>query len=77
MSKFIPSHRENDWIKIFPCGHLSFVKNEDPYKEAFRLVNNYGQVTWQKASSIPDSCYLDKHGGFSPLFKSLQYIDYY
>lgn len=75
--KFIPDNADNHWIKIFPCGHLSFVRNIMPYTEAFRLINGKGKVTWEKAFTTPESHFLDEHGGFAPLFKSQDLIGYY
>lgn len=74
---FIPNNEHNQWIKIFPCGHLSFIRNIAPYKRAYQLVNGKGLVTWEQAFTTPQNHYFDEHGGFSPLFKSDKFIDKY
>lgn len=74
---FIPNNESNKWLKIFPCGHLSFIRNTEPYNKAFELVNGKGLVTWEEAFTTPQSHYFDEHGGFSPLFKSDELINFY
>lgn len=80
--KFVPSNLDNHFIKIFPCGHLSFIRNEAPYDQAFRLVNQVAGTpcrnnmksrtvaTWQQCFSSGQSHYYDEEGGLEPWFEA-------
>lgn len=80
--KFIPQNDDSHLIKIFPCGHLCFIRNVQPYKEIFRLVdqvvgtqcmnNMAGKevVSWKQCFSSSSSYYYDEEGGLEPLFSA-------
>lgn len=84
IEKFIPSNEENRLVKIFPCGHLCFIRNEAPWIKVFKLVNTVAGtscrnnmegkqvVAWQECFSKPESFYYDEEGGLEPLFSSLK-----
>lgn len=81
IQKFIPANQDNHLVKIFPCGHLSFIRNEAPYDQVFRLVNEIegnpcrsnmtGKtvVSWQYCFTSSDSYYYDEEGGLEPWFE--------
>lgn len=81
--KFIPDNEDSHFVKIFPCGHLSFVRNVAPYNRIYELVNNVAGTpcrnnmqgeavaTWQECFSSPDSHYYDEEGGLEPALDSL------
>ena len=83
IEKFIPANEDNHLVKIFPCGHLSFIKNVVPWNKVFELVNKKAGTpccnnmegktvaTWQECFSSPESHYYDEEGGLEPLFASL------
>ena len=68
-------------VKIFPCGHLSFIRNKAPWNKIFELVNDVAGtpcrnnmqgrsvVTWQECFSSPDSHYYDEEGGLEPMLE--------
>lgn len=78
--KFIPENDDNHLVKIFPCGHLCFVRNISPYDRIYELVNSVAGTscknnmqgknvsTWQECFSSPDSHYFDEEGGLEPYF---------
>lgn len=78
--KFIPENSDSHFVKIFPCGHLSFVRNVAPYNRIYELVNSVAGTpcrnnmqgktvaTWQECFSSPDSHYYDEEGGLEPYF---------
>ena len=84
IEKFIPENQDNRYVKIFPCGHLCFIRNDAPWNEVFRLVdkvegtpcrnNMFGKKVsnWEKCFSSKESFYYDEEGGLEPLFASLQ-----
>ena len=84
IEKFIPANEDNHLVKIFPCGHLSFIKNVVPWNKVFELVNKIAGTpcrnnmegktvaTWQECFSSPESHYYDEEGGLEPLFASLK-----
>lgn len=74
---FIPDNIDNHWLKIFPCGHLSFVRNIEPYTEVYKIIGKYGIVDWETAFSISKYHFLDEHGGLHPFFKSHKFAQYY
>lgn len=83
IGKFIPANEDNHLVIIFPCGHLSFIKNTAPWNKVFDLVNKVAGTpcrnnmsgknvsTWQECFSSPESHYYDEEGGLEPLFASL------
>ena len=83
IEKFIPANEDNHLVKIFPCGHLSFIKNVVPWNKVFELVNKIAGTpcrnnmagktvsNWQECFSSPESHYYDEEGGLEPLFASL------
>ena len=80
--KFIPENQDNHLVKVFPCGHLSFIRNQAPYDQIFRLVNQVAgtpcrnnmagkQVsTWQQCFTSSQSHYYDEEGGLEPWFEA-------
>lgn len=81
---FMPENEDKQLVKIFPCGHLSFVRNAEPYKEIFRLTNDIASTAdcekmyhiyklhpWQYVYSHDDSFYFDEEGGLEPLMLHL------
>ncbi|MBQ0058202.1 MAG: hypothetical protein KBT20_11150 [Bacteroidales bacterium] len=80
--KFVPANEDCHLTKIFPCGHLCFVRNAEPWNNVFRLINEVAGtpcrnnmsgrkvVTWQECFSSPESHYYDEEGGLEPLFES-------
>ncbi len=84
IEKFIPANDDNHLVKIFPCGHLSFIRNIAPWNKVYELVNQVAGtpcrnnmegkkvVTWQECFSSPNSYYYDEEGGLEPLFASLK-----
>ncbi|MDO4497403.1 MAG: hypothetical protein Q4B58_06210 [Bacteroidales bacterium] len=86
--KFIPENADNQWVRIFPCGHLSFIRNEAPWHHIYELVNEVAgtpcrnnmegkQVaTWQECFSSPMSHYYDEEGGLEPLLSHLGVAQY-
>ena len=87
--KFVPSNQDNHFIKIFPCGHLSFILNKAPYDQAFRLVNQVAGTpcrnnmtghtvsTWQQCFSSGQSHYYDEEGGLEPWFEAHPEVEVY
>lgn len=88
ITQFIPENADNHLVKIFPCGHLCFIRNEAPWNSIYRLVdevagtpcrnNMEGKVVsnWKACFSSPDSHYYDEEGGLEPLFTAKQYAQY-
>lgn len=74
---FIPDNHDNHWLKVFPCGHISFVRNKEPYIEVYRMIEGEGTKNWQTVFSTPENHYFDEHGGLHTFFKSPSKIDYY
>lgn len=82
--KFIPENHDSHLIKIFPCGHLSFIRNVAPWNKVYELVNNVegtpcrnnmegkSVATWQDCFSSPESHYYDEEGGLEPMFDALK-----
>ncbi len=80
--KFIPENADSHLIKIFPCGHLSFIRNVAPYDQVFRLVNQVAGTPcignmaghtvsiWQQCFTSPESHYYDEEGGLEPWFEA-------
>lgn len=80
---FIPNNDDAHLVKIFPCGHLSFIKNAAPWNKIFELVNRVsgspcknnmqGNVvaTWQDCFSSADSHFYDEEGGLEPMMLSI------
>lgn len=81
--KFIPENNENHLVKIFPCGHLCFIRNIAPYDRIYELVNDVSGkpcrdnmlgknvASWQVCFSSPDNYYYDESGGLEPWVESL------
>lgn len=86
--KFIPDNEDNHFVRIFPCGHLSFFRNSAPYDKIYELVNKIegmpcrnnmqgkNVVSWQKCFSINESCYYDEEGGLEPYLISTELPNY-
>ena len=73
---FIPSGTK--WLKIFPCGHLSFVLNVEPYDRAFEMINEKdSHISWKEAFSTTEAVFFDEHNGMHPLFKRPEFFDQY
>lgn len=80
--KFIPENSDSHLIKIFPCGHLSFIRNIAPWNTVYELVNRVAGTpcrnnmegkkvaTWQECFSSPESHYYDEEGGLEPMFSA-------
>lgn len=80
ISAFIPDNADGHLVKIFPCGHLSFVRNLPPYDQLYRHIDQVagtacrghmtGQrvATWQSCLASPQSHYYDEEGGVEPWF---------
>lgn len=87
--KFIPENKDNRFVKIFPCGHLSFVRNVAPYNRIYELVNSVAGIlcknnmqgrkvaTWQECFSSPESHYYDEEGGLEPYFTQNKALNTY
>lgn len=83
LKTFLPENNSNEYVKIFPCGHLSFIRNAAPYNQIYSLVNSmldkyvnqeyhgYKLLRWQDAFSIGDSMFYDEEGGLEPLMNVL------
>ncbi len=81
--RFIPSNDDCHLVKIFPCGHLSFIRNAAPWNRVFELVNRVAGtpcrnnmtgksvVTWQECFASAESHFYDEEGGLEPLFSHL------
>lgn len=79
IEKFIPANSDLHLIKIFPCGHLSFIRNIAPWNKIYELVNKVAGTpcrnnmegkcvaTWQECFSSADSHYYDEEGGLEPM----------
>lgn len=88
IEKFIPENEDNHLVKIFPCGHLSFIRNAAPWDRVYEMVNQVSgtpcrnnmqgkQVaTWQDCFSSPMSHYYDEEGGLEPLLSYLAVPQY-
>ena len=65
---FIP--RSNEWFKIFPCGHLSFVRNNKECNEAFMSFHKSVSsiLPWQEVFASSKSCFYDEIGGADEYF---------
>lgn len=73
---FIPPNKT--WLKIFPCGHLSFILNRPPFNRVFQMVDSFCcNNTWENVFTTPKSLYFDEHGGIHPLFKRPEFSDGY
>lgn len=82
IEKFIPDNADKHLIKIFPCGHLSFIKNISPYNSIFEMVddvegtpcrnNMTGKkvVGWKECYESPESYYYDEEGGLEPFISA-------
>lgn len=80
---FIPENSDSHLVKIFPCGHLSFIRNLAPFNKIFEQINQVAEspcrnnmkgknvVTWQECFSSPDNYYYDESGGLEPWVESL------
>lgn len=89
IQKFIPANQDNHLVKIFPCGHLSFIRNEAPYDQVFRLVNQVAGTpcrnnmtgrkvaTWQQCFASSESHYYDEEGGLEPWFEAHPEVQVY
>lgn len=85
--KFIPENTDSYLVKIFPCGHLSFIRNIAPWNRVYELVNQVagtpcrnnmqGKVvaTWKECFSSLESHYYDEEGGLEPMFDALRKED--
>jgi len=83
IEKFIPENSDSHLVKIFPCGHLCFIRNIAPWNRVFELVNQVAGTlcrnnmngrtvaTWQECFSSPESHYYDEEGGLEPLFQKI------
>ena len=83
ITNFIPQNGDCHLIKIFPCGHLSFIRNTAPWTKVYEKVNQVAGtpccnnmtgksvVTWQECFSSAESHYYDEEGGLEPLFSHL------
>ena len=81
--RFIPPNDDCHLVKIFPCGHLSFIRNAAPWNRVFELVNRVAGtpcrnnmtgksvVTWQECFASAESHFYDEEGGLEPLFSHL------
>lgn len=77
--KFIPENQDSHLVKIFPCGHLSFIRNLAPWNKIYELVNEVAGTTcrnnmegkkvakWEDCFSSPESHYYDEEGGLEPM----------
>lgn len=86
--KFIPENLDSHLIKIFPCGHLSFIRNISPWNKIYELVNQVAGTpcrnnmsgkavaTWQECFSSSESFYYDEEGGLEPLMSVLIVTQY-
>jgi len=84
IEKFIPANEDNRLVKIFPCGHLCFIRNITPWNKVYELVNRVAGTacrnnmagkkvsTWQECFSSSESHYYDEEGGLEPLFATLK-----
>ena len=74
---FIP--RTNTWVKIFPCGHLSFVRNLKEYNEAFMSFHNEvpSILPWQEVFASPKSLFYDEIGGADEFFSQRHARSYF
>lgn len=82
--KFVPENEDGHLLKIFPCGHLCFIRNQAPWNKVYELVNDVvgtpcrnnmeGKqvVTWQECFSSPESHYYDEEGGIEPMLEALE-----
>lgn len=80
--KFIPDNADGHLVKIFPCGHLCFVRRQAPYDQIYRLVNQVAGTdcrnnmsgrlvsTWQQCFASDQSHYYDEEGGLEPWFEA-------
>lgn len=78
--KFVPENEDGHLLKIFPCGHLCFIRNQAPWNKVYELVNEVvgtpcrnnmeGKqvVKWQECFTSPESHYYDEEGGLEPVF---------
>ena len=74
--RFIPPDKQ--WLKIFPCGHLSFILNSPPYDKVFLMTNTFNKdTTWEDVFTTPKSMYFDEHGGIHSIFKQSAFSDCY
>lgn len=81
---FIPNNENNYLVKIFRCGHLSFIRNDEVNKKPYKLVNKmidanvipstYKGVKINRYEYVfthPECCYFDEFGGLEPFYKSI------
>lgn len=79
---FVPENSDSHLVRIFPCGHLSFIRNIAPYNKIFEMVNSVAGtlcrnnmagkrvVTWQECFASSQNYYYDEEGGLEPLITS-------
>lgn len=80
--RFIPENENNYFIKIFPCGHLTFIRNDEVNCKAYKLVNEMidSEVLpqiykghrihhYEYVFTHPECFYFDELGGLEPLYK--------
>lgn len=82
--RFIPENEDMHLVKIFPCGHLSFIRNIAPWNKIYELVNQVAGTpcrnnmegkkveTWQTCFSSTESHYYDEEGGLEPMLEALE-----
>jgi len=76
--KFIPKNEDKHLTKIFPCGHLCFIKNNAQFRECFKKVNKIeGLAPWEIVFSTPQNYFYDEEGGLEPLFVATEGNTYY
>lgn len=83
ITDFIPDNSDNHLLKIFPCGHLSFIRNVAPWSRIYEMVNQVegtpcrnnmeGKVvaSWQTCFSSANSFYYDEEGGLEPMIEDM------
>lgn len=74
---FIPENTDNHLKKIFPCGHLSFVRNSDVCNQMYKETGKYSDLSdWKFVFTHPESFFFDEVGGFDPMFNRARDKEY-
>lgn len=67
--KFLPENEDCRFKKLLPCGHLSFVRNDEEGRFSFMESKLYEDLTpWDKVFASPESYFFDEEGGWEPIY---------
>lgn len=67
--KFLPENGDCRYKKLFPCGHLSFVRNDEEGRFSFKESQRYKDLMpWDKVFASPNNFFFDEEGGWEPIY---------